>query len=367
MAGVERIFVMPDLGEGLADGDVNAWMVAEGDVVELNQPLVEVETAKAAVEVPSPYAGRIVRLHAEEGDAVPVGSPLVTFEVEEAAGGAGEGGPRATPPVRRLAKELAVELAGLAGSGPGGRITDTDVRAAVGAGSDPVEARAAEFEVRPITPTRRAIAERLTASVEQIPHVTTFRTLDATALTAFRETLGISPLPIVVRALATVCERHPILHASWHGDLGEIHVPRRCDVAVAIDTERGLLAPVVRDVGARGIGEIDTEIRRLAEAARDASLPGADLTGGTITLSNTGSYGSESGTPIITPGQGAIVALGVIRDTALVVDGKVLARQACTLSLSFDHRLMDGADAGRALTDLVDLLGSTEKLEDLPR
>jgi 2-oxoisovalerate dehydrogenase E2 component (dihydrolipoyl transacylase) len=170
---------------------------------------------------------------------------------------------------------------------------------------------------------------------------------------------------VFVKAVAEMCRIHPVLHSSWHGELGEIHVPRACHVGIAADTERGLTVPVVHGVWELTVAEVDAEIRRLAAAARAGSLTPDELTGGTISVSNTGSYGSEAGTPIINPGQGAVIALGVIASHALVIGDEVVARPACTLSLSFDHRLMDGSTAGRALTDLVELLRDADRLRSL--
>jgi 2-oxoisovalerate dehydrogenase E2 component (dihydrolipoyl transacylase) len=393
----ERMFQLPDLGEGLEEAEIGAWLVGEGDTVELNQPLVEVETAKAVVEIPSPFAGRVVRLHAGSGDTLAVGAPLVTFEVEadegpprpepeEAAARSGGseasaasrtseappadaaapsvGATAATPAVRKLAKDLGVDLGSVSGTGPGGRITRADVESAASSAST---AETGEIEVVPISMVRRTIAESLAKVVREVPQVTTWRTLDCTALETMRAELDVSPLPIVVRALAQICVEHPWLNASYLRDLGEIHLHRRCHVSIATDTERGLLVPVVRDAGRRTIGDIAAEIRRLAAAAREGALHPEQMAGGTITVTNTGSYGSEAGTPLLNPPQGAILAIGVIQPRALVIDGRVEARPACTLSLTFDHRLLDGATAGRAFGDLVDLLGSSERLAALPR
>ncbi|MFB3739180.1 MAG: dihydrolipoamide acetyltransferase family protein [Candidatus Velamenicoccus archaeovorus] len=391
----ERIFALPDLGEGLEEAEIGAWLVAEGDQVALNQPLVEVETAKATVEIPSPLAGRVIRLHGAPRETVRVGAPLVTFQVAGEDGatvgavtgtdraeapvpppvdrgpGAGPGGRvSATPAVRKLAKDLGVDLTTVRGSGPGGRITREDVEVAAASTPAPTAAQPAppdeDVEVLPLTPVRRAIAENLTRVVREVPMVTTFRTLDCTALEAFRSELGVSPLPVVVRALAEVCRTHRSLNASFVAEAGEIRLHRRCHVGVATDTERGLLVPVVRDAGGRTIAEVAEEIRRLASAARDGTIRPSDMAGGTITVTNTGSYGSQAGTPILTPGQGAILALGAIEPRALVLDGRVEARPACTLSLTFDHRLLDGATAGRAFGDLVDLLERRDRLERLP-
>ncbi len=400
----KRVFALPDLGEGLEEGTVAAWLVKEGDPVSLNQPIVEVETAKATVEIPSPFAGAIARLHAQVGDTVSVGAPLVSFEVEDearavaddadmmaddaegvaddaevVAGAAEAATVPATPAVRRRAKELGVRLGGIAGSGPGGRITHEDVeRAARDQPPDEAEERAGaralwtvmmstDADVRPISMIRRTIAENLTRVVREVPQVTTFRTLDSTALEAFRREVGLSPLAIVVRALADVCTEHRSLNASYLAEQGEIWLHRRVHVGIATDTERGLLVPVVRDVGDRTLGEVAAEIQRLASAARNGSIRIEEMTGGTITVTNTGSYGSEFGTPIINRAQAAILGIGVIAPRALVVDGQVVARPACTLSLTFDHRLLDGATAGRAFGDLVAMLSSPDRLEALPR
>jgi pyruvate/2-oxoglutarate dehydrogenase complex dihydrolipoamide acyltransferase (E2) component len=403
MAG--RVFALPDLGEGLEEATVTAWLVKEGDPVSLNQPIVEVETAKATVEIPSPFAGTIASLHGSVGETVNVGAPLVTFEVEDDVGeveDASSATVPATPAVRRRAKELGVQLAGIAGSGPDGRITHADVERAArsgpplageaqaphGGGQAPPGAgmtRAVEEEeragaralwtvmmptdadIRPISMIRRTIAENLTRVIREVPQVTTFRTLDSTALEAFRREVGLSPLPIVVRALADVCKEHRSLNASYLAEQGEIWLHRRVHVGIATDTERGLLVPVVRDVGDRTLGEVAAEIQRLASAARDGSIRIEEMTGGTITVTNTGSYGSEFGTPIINRAQAAILGLGAIGPRALVVDGQMVARPACTLSLTFDHRLLDGATAGRAFGDLVATLSSPERLEALPR
>jgi len=224
-----------------------------------------------------------------------------------------------------------------------------------------------DADVRPISMIRRTIAENLTRVVREVPQVTTFRTLDSTVLEAFRREAGLSPLPIVVRALADVCADHRSLNASYLAEQGEIWLHRRVHVGIATDTERGLLVPVVRDVGDRTLGEVAAEIQRLASAARDGSIRIEEMTGGTITVTNTGSYGSEFGTPIINRAQAAILGLGAIAPRALVVDGQVVARPACILSLTFDHRLLDGATAGRAFGDLVATLSSPDRLEALPR
>jgi pyruvate dehydrogenase E2 component (dihydrolipoamide acetyltransferase) len=445
----ERVFALPDLGEGLEEAEVVQWLVAEGDVVELNQPLVEVNTAKALVEIPSPFDGRIAKLHAEAGAVVNVGSAFVTFEVEGAdaeappddasqapagaqagvqaametspedaeaetpdpgdgePGANGGGGPRrravlvgygvaeeedeapapgpvaaertgpvaATPPVRRLAKDLGIDLATMQGSGPDGRITREDVeRAAASATAGPTPTWAdGDVERIPVRGIRRLVAEKMARSVREIPHVTTFLTVDCSQLAAFREEMErrngrrVSPLAVVVRALVEVVGRHPLLNASFDQQASEIVVHRPVHVGVATDTERGLMVPVVRDAASKGILAMADEIARLSDAARAGSIGPDEMGGSTITVSNVGTFGAEYGTPIINHPESAILATGVIEPRALVVDGEVVARPAMTMSLSFDHRLLDGAQAGRALRDLADLLESPFELGRLPR
>jgi pyruvate/2-oxoglutarate dehydrogenase complex dihydrolipoamide acyltransferase (E2) component len=375
----ERVFTLPDLGEGLEEAIVSAWLVAEGDTVSLNQPFVEIETAKATVEVPAPFAGRVARLHVGAGETLAVGAPLATFEV---VGGDGTGtrhSAAATPAVRKLARDLGVDLSMVSGSGPEERVTREDVERAARDLSEGSTYEIAldetgthvwhvtmstDVEAVPVSLTRRAIADRL-SEVAAIPAVTTFRTVDCTALEAVRADLDVSPLPVVVRALAEVCRDHPMLNAAWDGD--RILVFHEVRVGIAIDTAAGLVVPVIPDVGSLGVGEIAAEIARLAEAARGNALTRDDTVGPTIAVTNTGSYGSEFGTPLLNPGHAVTIALGVIEPRALVIDGSVQARPACTLSLTFDHRVLDGATVGRAFGALVELLESRERLDALPR
>jgi 2-oxoisovalerate dehydrogenase E2 component (dihydrolipoyl transacylase) len=379
----ERVFLMPDLGEGLEEGEITSWRVAEGDEVALNQPIVEVETAKMTVEIPSPFAGVIAKLHAGAGDAVTVGAPLVTFSVlgSGVAGAEADepveptrpaepaarsveatqaaGSVAATPAVRKRAKDLGIDLATVTGTGPGGRVSVEDVERA----GDP--AAATDGRRVPVSAIRRTIARRMEQSAA-IPQVTTFRTVDATSLEAVRAELDVSPLPIFVAALCRTIAAHPILNAAWTEDA--ILLQPNVHAGMAVDTERGLFVPVIRDAGSRGVADLSAEIGRLAEAARAGALSPDEATGATISVSNTGSYGSEAGTPLLNPPNAVTIALGVIEARALVTSGgAVEARPACTISLTFDHRVLDGAAAGRALTDLVDLLENADALRELPR
>jgi 2-oxoisovalerate dehydrogenase E2 component (dihydrolipoyl transacylase) len=396
----ERVFAMPDLGEGLEEGEIVAWLVTEGDTVTLNQPLVEVETAKAVVEIPSPFAGVVAALHAAAGETVAVGAALVTFSVDgggegsaggaarshaeaaggdQASGGSGRGaeppaahspspaaGTASTSAVRALARSLGVEIGHVTGTGPGGRVTSEDVRRS--AGEEAVSSSNIDVdtgvEVLEVGRRRGAIAERLMEAAG-VPQVTTFRTVDCGTLEELRGELGLSPLPLVLAALSRVVVDHPLLNASWAGDRILLH--RTVNVGVAVDTEQGLVVPVVRDVGALGLAAIASEVRRVAAGARGGGLEAGDVGGATITVSNTGSYGSEAGTPLLNPGNAVTIAIGVIEPRPLVVEGAVVARPACTLSLTFDHRVLDGAAAGRALTDLVAQLQDGERLRDLMR
>lgn len=410
----------------MEDAEVVTWHVAAGDRVELNQTLVEVNTAKAMVEIPAPWEGVVEKVHAAEGDVVKVGEPLVSIRVEDApataevteaaspadaaedaaarpkrravlvgygveeeAGSTGAAAARpprpapagrrgpvpASPPVRRLARELGVDLSSVTGSGPGGRVTREDVVSAAEEGgvAAPVAVGLADVRRIPVKGTRRLIAEKMARAAREIPQVTTFITVDATALQAFREELStdsgrrITPLPIVVRALVEVCKEHPKLNSSFDAERREILVYERCHVGIATDTEQGLVVPVVRDAGSLGIVPLSEEIARLTEAARSGKATPQDMVGSTITVTNVGTFGAESGTPIVNHPEAAILALGVVEARALVVDGDVQARPAVTLSLSFDHRVLDGAEAGRAMKALKSLLESPFRLGALPR
>jgi 2-oxoisovalerate dehydrogenase E2 component (dihydrolipoyl transacylase) len=402
-----REFLLPDLGEGLEDAEVVGWKVKEGDSVELNQTLVEVNTAKALVEIPSPWEGVIEKLHAAEGDVVKVGQPLVSIRVDDGAEDAkpkrravlvgygvaedeepsatSEGAPKragerragpvpASPPVRRLAKEMGVDLAAVTATGPDGRVTREDVMAAATSGERTPQTQPAEGDERvPVRGVRRLVAQKMARSAQEIPHVTTFLTVDATNLEAFRGELQkqtgsrVTALPIVVRGFIEVIKEFRALNASFDADKSEIILRGDVHVGIATDTERGLLVPVVRHADGFGIQELAGEMGRLVRAAREGTSAPEDLTGSTVTVSNVGSFGAEYGTPIINHPESSILAIGVIEPRALVVDGQVEARPAVTLSLSFDHRVLDGAEAGRAMRTLGDLLESPFRLGALPR
>jgi len=413
----EREFKLPDLGEGLTEGEVVRWLVKEGDAVTLNQPIVEVETAKAVVEIPAPYAGTVVKLHAGEGDTLDVGAPLLSVDTgggsgaaaaEPAAepeperqatlvgpgerqqvrrrratrpGGAATGPaptgppqqrPKATPPVRKYAKDHGVDLATITGTGKDGRVTHEDVdRALEPAAAEPAAAavqrppRDRAEERIPVRGTRRQIAAAMVASAFSIPHVTEFLTVDATALMALRARLRalpaaadlkVTPLAVVAKALCVAVRQFPLMNSSWDEDAGEIVVKGYVNLGIATDTPTGLLVPNIKDADTLGILDLARELARLTGLARERKAGPADLTGGTITITNVGGFGVETGTPIINRPECAIVATGLIAPRPWVVDGQLAVRELMTASVSFDHRIVDGAYAARFLAHLRDLL-----------
>ena len=426
----EREFKLPDLGEGLTEGEVVRWLVAAGDAITLNQPIVEVETAKAVVEIPAPYAGTVVKLHAGEGDSLDVGAPLISVDTGGGSGGLeasppenrgaapeaeqelqatlvgpGErqqvrrrriGGhtrsangpatttpgpaaqrPRATPPVRRYAKDRGVDLAALVGTGRDGRITREDVDGALDGTGDGVQPAAAAVapaarqprdrgeERIPVRGTRRQIAAAMTASAFSIPHVTEFLTVDATRLMELRQRLRalpaadglkLTPLAVVARALCAAVRSYPLMNSSWDEAAGDIVVKGRVNLGIATDTPTGLLVPNIKDADTLGILDLSRELTRLTELARERKAAPADLTGGTITITNVGGFGVETGTPIINKPECAILATGLIAPRPWVVDGQLAVRQLMTTSVSFDHRIVDGAYAAQFLAHLRDLL-----------
>jgi 2-oxoisovalerate dehydrogenase E2 component (dihydrolipoyl transacylase) len=413
----EREFKLPDLGEGLTEGEVVRWLVTEGDTITLNQPIVEVETAKAVVEIPAPYAGTVVKLHAGEGDTVDVGAPLISVataggapaagpaaapeqELQATLVGPGErqqvrrrratgvpppgraGGngpapaasaapqrPMATPPVRRYAKDRGVDLAVVAGTGKDGRITRDDVDDALGnarPGAPAATATRDRTEERiPVRGTRRQIAAAMTASAFSIPHVTEFLTVDATRLVELRARLldlpaaaelRLTPLSIVAKALCVALRTYPLMNSSWDEAAEEIVVKGYVNLGIATDTATGLLVPNIKDADTLGVLDLARELERLTGLARERKATPADLTGGTITITNVGGFGVETGTPIINRPECAILATGLIAPRPWVVDGQLAVRRLMTASVSFDHRIVDGAYAARFLAHLRDLL-----------
>ncbi|NUJ89549.1 2-oxo acid dehydrogenase subunit E2 [Plantibacter sp. MCCC 1A11337] len=442
-------FSLPDLGEGLTESELVSWRVAVGDHVELNQVIAEVETAKALVELPAPTAGVVTRLHVEPGTTVLVGEALVDFapdgetapspsvpeadraEVDRPSGAAdrepvlvgygprtasGErprrrarsgdddtpapahtvpahtapvperSRPRATPPVRRLARDLGVDLGTLVGTGVCGRIAREEVERAAtgpsgrlperarGAGAAPAgtpatpatAATAADGSVRrPITGVRRRTAEAMVSSAFTAPHVTEFLTVDVTPTMSLLDALARSPrtgdhrvniLTVLAKAVCIAVRRTPAVNASWDEAAGEIVEYGHVGLGIAAATPRGLLVPNIARAEELSLFELADAVADLVRTAREGRTAPAELRGGTITISNVGVFGVDAGTPILNPGEAAIIALGAVRRRPWEFEGQVALRHVVTLSLSFDHRLIDGEQGSRFLVDLGTML-----------
>ena len=449
-------FMLPDLGEGLTEATIVAWHVAVGDVVTRNQPIAEVETAKALVELPSPRAGRITALHAAEGETLAVGAPLIALETE-APGGADGGGPaagsgaddagseaddsaavaagsgptapspatsdtaassapaagteqpapqrqqvlvgygpklpgtgrprrrprsfetvpyvgrsaeeaarptpKAMPPVRRHARDLGVDLATVEGSGPGGRILRSDVDACAHSGrKDPGGAHGGRASTRrPVTGLRRETARAMSASASTAPHASVHTTVDVTdTLESLRRTdwdgNRTSFLAAVCRAIVPAAARTPSANARFDADAGEIELFEQVSLGVAVATERGLVVATVPGADALDGATLTERIAEQAGRAREGTLAPAELTGSTLTVTNVGVFGVEGGVPILNPGQSTILAIGALRTQPWEHRGEMALRTVVTLTVSFDHRVLDGAEASRYLMDIADVL-----------
>lgn len=453
-----KAFNLPDVGEGLTEAEILTWLVKPGDPVTVNQVLVEIETAKSAVELPSPYAGVVSELHADEGATVAVGSPIVTIDTapsgsahsakaparddmaptipspaeDEAVepgliGGPAPGGrtsvlvgygprtveakrrPRksdgdvpdgvapvaapvaalaapvlAKPPVRKLAKDLGVDLRAVVPSGPNGTITRDDVQGAVApAPATPAPATAAAvprpaiaapaYEFDPVTrehrypirSVRRATAAAMVKSAFTAPHVSEFITVDVTRtmelverLKASRDFAGVklSPLAVVAKAVLVAIRRDPDINASWDEERQEIVVKGYVNLGIAAATPRGLMVPNIKDAHALTLPEVAQAISELAGRAREGRNTPEEMIGGTITITNVGVFGVDTGTPILNPGEAAILCFGTVRDMPWVHEGALAIRKVTTLSLSFDHRLVDGELGSRFLADIAAIL-----------
>jgi len=478
-------FKLPDLGEGLTEGEILKWLVNVGDTVALNQPIVEVETAKAAVEIPAKWAGQVVTIFHSEGDTVEVGAPMIAIDTDPGAGplpesapapsaaslaavevapaegavepgligGPAPGGrtavlvgygprsttakrrPRATgpsaaqpsapqpavaqpsavavqtrpapapveepvepepvaarpaatgvlakPPVRKLAKDLGVDLTQLVGTGPQGSISRDDVQAAAAelveaasgkrssaapATAEPAARPAGEREWRvAVKGVRKLTAENMVASAFTAPHVSEFYTVDVTrsvrALDRLRampdwQDVRVSPLLLVAKAVLVALRRYPMVNSSWAGD--EIIVKDYVNLGIAAATERGLIVPNIKDAGELTLRELADAMTALVQTAKAGRTAPADMAGGTFTITNVGVFGVDTGTPILPPGEAAILALGSIREQPWVHRGRVRVRQVTTLGISFDHRIIDGELGSRFLHDVGAFLADPE-------
>lgn len=422
-------FRLPDLGEGLTEGEWVSWSVEVGDRLELNQVIGEVETAKATVELPSPFAGTVAELLAAPGETIPVGSPLLRIAVGAAVPGDaqaeapspgatsearpavlvgyGPGAapvsrratrtrtpeitpddtaaalhrPDAKPGARREAALRGVDLAGVSGSGPGGVITTDDVRRAAGTADREVDRevdRDAAEKTRnatasttsttrvPIRGVRKRTADAVTRSAFTAPHATVFHTCDVTGTVDLVNRLRSEPafegrhltaLTIVARALIRALADEPSLNSRWDDDAHEIVVHHDVHLGIAAATPDGLKVPVVRDAARLPLPDLAGAIAEAADRARTGRASPSELTGSTVSVTNIGVFGIEAGTPILNPGETAILAVGAITDRPWVVDGALAIRKVASLSLSFDHRLVDGEQAGRALAGIGRFLG----------
>lgn len=399
-------FKFPDIGEGITEGEIVKWLVKEGDKVKQDQTLAEIETDKAVVEAPSPYAGTVLMLHFKEKDIIKVGEVLVTIgekgesvEAEPAKEAEEEkmapsviGEIResrkeikeilATPKVRRLALERGVNLKILSGTGPQGRITEEDVEKAV-----PVQAPAAPekpvFKVKakydfygtleriPLRGIRRATAKKMAESVSQAAHVTHFDEADMTKLTQIRKemkndaskkNIKLTYLPFVVKAVIESLKLHPTLNAILDTEEEEIILKQYYNIGIAVDVLDGLIVPVVKFADQKSLLEITEEVQTLAQAAKERKLDLADLKGGTFSITNAGVIGGEFATPIINYPEVAILATLRIADRVRAIDGEVKIIKTLPLCLSFDHRVIDGAEAARFMNDCIQHLENPEKI-----
>ena len=348
-------FKLPDLGEGLTEGEIARWLVSEGQEIAEDDPLVEIQTDKTTVEIPSPAAGKVSQILVDEGQTVPVGTVLVVIggdgtgpatdeqpraeeaPQKEAAAGASQrsasaGRARATPLVRRVAQELGVDLESVAGTGPQGRVTEDDVRAAVGG-----EGRAGEGRREPLRGVRKKIAEHMARAHREVPAVTWVEECDFGNVDLKRL------VPLTLKAVAETLPDFPELNARLEGD--EIVYLDRYDLGVAVQTDQGLVVPVVRNCDTASADELAEEVARLAEAARAGKLKPEELRGSTFTVTSAGKLAGVFQTPIVNHPEVAILSVGRVAERPVVRDGEVVVRPVGYVSVTFDHRVVDGARA----------------------
>ncbi|MCR2800441.1 dihydrolipoamide acetyltransferase family protein [Microbacterium sp. zg-Y818] len=442
-----QTFVLPDVGEGLTEAEVVQWRVAPGDEVAVNDVIVEIETAKSLVELPSPFAGTVGELLVAEGDTVPVGAAIITIESsrtaasddatpvvvgqsehgEQAASGDGEGavlvgygtggavasrrrptrtpssqqqvrasvGVIAKPPIRKLARDLGVDLAAVTPTGPGGQVTRDDVVAQASQASvfrniqtpdlpevreqtipvTPAPSDDGREETIPVKGVRKATASAMVRSASSAPHVSVWTDVDASRTMELVKRLKaspdfadvkVSPLLIMARAVVWAVRRTPMVNAAWVDTDGgaEIRVRNYVNLGIAAATPRGLLVPNIKDAQDLSMRELARALQRLTLTAREGKSTPADQQGGTITITNIGVFGMDAGTPTINPGESGIVAMGAIRQKPWVVDGEVRPRWVTTVSGSFDHRVIDGDGMSRFIADVASVLEEPALLLD---
>jgi pyruvate dehydrogenase E2 component (dihydrolipoamide acetyltransferase) len=360
-------FKLPDLGEGLTEGEIARWLVAEGQEIEEDDPLVEVQTDKTTVEIPSPAGGKVARILVAEGDVVAVGTVLVVIGEDGAAPPEqeprAEPAPpvqdtprgqtpdvakpdkvRATPLVRRLAQELGVELEGLQGTGAQGRVTEEDVRAAAGGRGQSPDV-AAEGRREPLRGVRRLVAEHMSRAHREVPPVTWVEECDFSSVELKRL------VPAVLKAVAESLKEFPELNARLEGDA--IVYLDRYDLGVAVQTDQGLVVPVVRACETKSLDELDQEVAHLAEAARAGTLKPEELRDSTFTVTSAGKLGGLLTTPIVNHPEVAILSIGRVAERPVVRDGEIVARPVGTIAITFDHRVVDGARAAEFGLDVI--------------
>jgi 2-oxoisovalerate dehydrogenase E2 component (dihydrolipoyl transacylase) len=384
------VFKLPDLGEGAVEAEIVAWKVAAGEEVREDQPLVEMLTQKATVEVPAPVSGRVLSTTGAAGDRVAVGAQLAVFEtaatapvvaaplaaapVAAAAAGvtpepvAARSAVATSPAIRRRAREAGIDLTTISGSGPHGRIVLSDLEAGLKTHA-PVAPQASgpvpEVQEIPVTGLRRMIAEQVSLSAHTIPHFSYVEEVDVTALESLRQQLNagtqpgggaLSYLPFVVLGLVRALARHPHCNARFDATRQMLLQYRAVHVGIAVQTPQGLKVPVIRDAQALGLREIDAEIRRLGAAARDGRARPAEFSGSTITVTSLGKLGGIASTPIINQPELAIIGVNRAQERPVVHQGAITVRRMMNLSSSFDHRFIDGFDAARLIQTLRELL-----------
>lgn len=398
-------FKLPDIGEGITEGEILKWMVKEGDQIKEDQPIVEVMTDKVNVQIPSPRTGKVLKILAKEGDVAKVGqtimviddgtqgtSPPPSVSAVQVAPTAPAPQPQAsapsqsvlaTPATRKLARELGVDISAVKGSGPGGRVTDDDVRR-FGSSSrsgpatvtvqapQPPRARGGPLEeLVPLKGVRKTISERMLKSIQTTAQVTHVDEADMTELVLLREAfrgsadkrgVRLTYLPFIIKALIPALKEFPYVNSSLDERNGNIVLKRYYNIGIATDTEQGLVVPVVKDADMKDIFELAGEIERLADKARKGRLTLDEVHGGTFTITNVGAIGGLFATPIVNAPEVAILGLHKITKRPVVRDGRVEIRDTTYLSLSFDHRVVDGAYAARFTSRVIETVQDTKKL-----
>ena len=391
-----KTFMLPDLGEGLPEAEIVTWHVKEGDKINVDEPLLSVETAKAVVEVPSPFTGTVVKLHAAEGGIVETGKPLADFQIDgeddttpgkeaedENSGDTGTvvgnmptsdeivvetavaGGKRkrargrikAAPATRALAKKMGLDLASVPASGKFGQVTADDVRQASqpGSASTAPSAPPALGEAEPLRGPRRAMAQSMSLARDQVSPCTIFDDADIHAWLRKNDITA-----RVLRAIAAGCRAEPGLNAFYDGEAKSREMHGRVDIAMAVDTPDGLLVPVVRDVAGKDASQLRADINRIKKTTHERSVAPADMRDYTITLSNFGMMAGRYATPVVVPPTVAILATGGIRHDVVAVIGGVEVHRRIPLSLTFDHRCVTGGEACRFLAAVIADLGAEE-------